>query len=449
MIPEPFADYLAHDGQARFHASGKRFLCAAAGARGGKTKAAAVEFIRRVANDVLSGKGNKVAGIGRKRRPRLHYWVVAPTEALLSEPLRYLFEGLPPSLIQGYFATDNSLWLVGDVLIEFKSADNPLHLVSTGLHGIWIDEAARVKADAWLGQLRQRLSDHKGWALFSTTPLGRNWLYDEIVLKSGLDPEYETIKWTTAHNPIIPREEIAAAKRQLPKRYFEREYEASFDAFIGNVFDEWSEATHIVSEVQLAREYGLSAYNPIRSILKNVVAGVDWGWNSPGAIVVVGQLGNQYLVLDESYAANRILSDSRLDHTWVTEARRLRNKWGIGMFYCDPESPEHRETFARFGLPVRTADNDLVFGVRKCAELMHPIDGRPRLRVLDTCKNLIREIRNYQWAQNKKVDGFSDLPAPDQSDHAIDAMRYALMESSRYESGEPDNRYREKCGPRF
>src|SRR5438034_4953653 len=160
-----YPGYEPHYEQYLFHASGKRFLCAAAGARGGKTKCAAAEFVRRIGADSNAGKGNKVTGIGRRRRPRLHYWVVAPTAALLREPLRYLFEVLPREAIEHYYGSENALWINGDILIELKSADNPLHLVAAGLHGLWIDEAARVKADACQGQLRQRLSDHQGWAL--------------------------------------------------------------------------------------------------------------------------------------------------------------------------------------------------------------------------------------------------------------------------------------------
>ncbi len=445
--------YKAHPAQRRFHKSGKRFLCAVACARGGKTYCAAVEFVRRMARDFNEHKGNKVSGFGRNRRPRLHYWVIAPTEALLREPQRYLYEAIPSDRIDRAYASDNTLWLKNDILIEFKSADNPLRLVASGLHGLWIDEAARVKADAWLGQLRQRLSDHQGWALFSTTPLGRNWLYEEIVLKSGVDPEYETIPWTTADNPHVPREEIEAAKRQLPKRYFAREYLASFDAFLGNIFDEWDEKIHVTTVAALEHEYRLNG-RPLRSIFKKVVAGVDWGWNSPGAIIVVGDLGNHdYIVVDESYAANRIVYDSRLSNgTWVTEARRLKEKWGIAMFYCDPEAQENIADFQRVGLPVMNADNEILHGIRKCAEVMHPVDGKSRLRVVATCVNLIREIRDYQWAVNKKVDGFVDLPAPNQSDHAIDGFRYAIVEAARYEAvgagqASPSGGLRPKRGP--
>jgi hypothetical protein len=429
-----YEGYVPHHDQYLFHASGKRFLCAAAGARGGKTMCAAAEFARRIGADSNAGKGNKVSGTGRGRRPRLHYWVVAPTEALLAEPLRFLQAVIPPEAIEKAYGSDNMLWLHNDILIELKSADNPRHLVAAGLHGLWIDEAARVKPDAWSGQLRQRLSDHQGWALFSTTPLGRNWLYEEIVSKSGVDPEYETIQWTTADNPYVPLAEIDAAYRQLPRRYFAREYMASFEAFMGTVFDEWNEKIHVMSPAAFDREFPTNG-RPVSSIFKQVVAGVDWGWNAPGAIVVVGDLGNgRYIVLDESYEPQRILLDQHhAGTTWVREAQRLKAKWNIKMFYCDPSLQQNLDAFQSQNLPVTNADNEVSYGIRRCSEVMHPDSGTSRLRVLSTCKNLIRELRDYQWAQNRGSDSFTDRPAPGQSDHAIDAWRYALVEASRYE----------------
>lgn len=432
-------NYRPHKKQLRVHTSGKRFISIAAGVRGGKTLSASVEMLRRIYLDLAGGKARKVTGHGRSRSPALRYWVVSPTVALTREPMRYLRDFVPDCLVERQY--ENQLWLKPDILIEAKSADNPLSLVAVGLDGILIDEAARVKPDAWRGQLRQRLSDRNGWAIFATTPLGKNWLYEDIVSK-GLDPsfeDYESITWRTIDNPTIPESEVEAARRELPARYFTREYEADFSAFAGTVFPEWRDDLHVVSERELRLEYGWGA-RPLRQLFRSVQAGVDWGWNSPGCIGVIGDTGREYIMVDESYASHRIVYDPRLnDKTWVGEARRLKDLWSISQFHADPSEPGFIFDFSRAGIPIVRADNDITFGLRRMAEVIHPREGKPRFRVLDTCKNFIREVKSYVFDQYKAVtsgtgEDFKELPAQNQSDHSLDAGRYCLVAMAKWDT---------------
>lgn len=439
MRVEIASQYAPHKMQLQLHRGGKRYLVATAGVRGGKTKSCAYEFVHRIYLDLKAGKAYKVSGVGKRRRPALHYWLCAPTAALLREPLRYLFETIPQPLIERYYEAEKQLWLKGDILIELKSTENPMMLVSAGLNGLWIDEAARVKSDAWHGQLRSRLSDKSGWALFSTSPLGRsNWVYQELVSQAYDNDDIHAITWRTIDNPYIPKEEIEKAKRELPLAWYKRDYEASWDSFGGTVFDEFKDETHITTEPKLRIEYGLGD-KPIRTLFRRVLAGVDFGWSEPGAIVVVADLGNhRYLVLDESYASNRIVHDVRLNSgTWVSEAKRLRDKWGISQFFCDTASPGSINDLQRAGLNVLSAEKDIYVGVRKLCELHHVIDGKPSLQVLSHCSNLIREMRNYQWQQDKHKTGHVDKPAENQSDHGIDALRYSFTELVKYADVQP------------
>jgi len=400
----------------------------AAGTRGGKSISAGAEFSRRIFIDEANGKGRKAAGAGKDRRARLHYWVVSPTVALLKEPKRYLMEMLSSDLFERPKAPINSegqLWLKGDILIEFKSADNPLGLVSVGLDGLWIDEAARVKQEAWVGNLRGRLTDHHGWCLFSSTPLGRNWFYFEIIVRglpgSSHDPEFESIVWTTADNPYIPAEEIEAARRQLPARYFSREYLANFDAFSGNVYEDFTEAVHVFDNHQDPRAF------------KRVIGAMDFGWNSPGCIEVVGDFGNgTFAVVDEVYRTNTIFYDPRLmKDTWVTEVKRLQQKWGIRQWFCDPAEPDKIFDLVRNGINAVGADNDIVYGIRQTATALHPVGEKPALRIWRGCSNLLREIPLYIWGASR-TGKLMEFPADGQSDHALDPLRYAMVELLRY-----------------
>ena len=175
-----FANYKPHEKQQAFHRSTARIKCCAAGVRGGKTYAGAREFIRKVYTDRTEKKG------------RLNYWIVAPTYALTDVAKEEIFDILGAEiedpktspLVKSWNGSKLRLVLKGNIYIEFKSAEKPETLVARGLDGVWIDEAGRCAAVTW-ANLRARIADRQGWALFTTTPMGKNWFYEEVY-KLGL-----------------------------------------------------------------------------------------------------------------------------------------------------------------------------------------------------------------------------------------------------------------------
>jgi len=111
--------------------------------------------------------------------------------------------------------------------VTVRSAVVPDSLVAAGLDGLVMDEAARVKEEAWYGSLRATLSDHRGWAMFISTPKGFNWFHN-LFLHAQQTPDWAAWQSPTADNPLIPTEEIDAARIDSP-RYFGQEYLAHFE----------------------------------------------------------------------------------------------------------------------------------------------------------------------------------------------------------------------------
>lgn len=410
------ASYEPHAAQVALHDSQARFTLVCAGRRAGKTYACAVEFLHRIYRTIGTDGGR--AGSGAEvfvRRPRRCYQVLAPSYELLREPQRYIFDCLTPGVLQlvaegrvaGWRAQERRLWLPGDAEIQFRTAEDPLMLVGARLDGVWLDEVARMKADAWQF-LRPALSDAGGWMLASTTPLGRNWVYDTLHRRGTdgdpiRDPEYASISWPTASNPHIDPAEIAQARRDLPATVFRREYEASFAAFEGQVY-----------EGVRGEEFEVLRY-------REVVAGIDWGYAHAGAVVVVGvRADGVYDVLDEAYAAGRPLP------AWVQTCRELVARWNIRRFYADPSAPMLITEMRRAGPPVVAADNDVWEGIQAVQSLLH----RKQLRVHARCKNLLREMEGYAWQRDRREGALREEPAK-HDDDACDALRYALREQTR------------------
>lgn len=431
----PLCNFTPHPSQLRVLKSDKRWVVVLAGVRGGKTYSCAAAFLLRIFKDVAEGRLNtSVPATGdRYRRPRYHAWVCAPTYDLLKEPRRYIRQLLPESLIEAFYE-GRELWLKGGILIEFKSTDNAKALVSAGLNGMWCDEADRIDADAWRGQLRTRLSDKQGWCIFSSTPYAARagFLFQDFIgLSAEAKAEFgvDFISWRFIDNVYNSLAEWKHAKATIPERYFKREYEASLDAFVGLVY-ELRDDHHIIDVV------------PDRKIFRTVVAGVDWGWNDPGAIVVVGDTGKQLIVVDELKEPHlQVIAQNPGERSWISEAVRLQKKWGISKWVCDHE-PGNVAAFQRAGLSAVNAHKDITLGIRRVSETMMlgaPV-GKPGsvnyvpptagLVIGRNCKGTIEELRNLAWDVDKHGSMLEE-PAPG-NDHLADALRYAVVDLRRY-----------------
>lgn len=162
---------------------------------------------------------------------------------------------------------------------------------------------------------------------------------------------------------------------------------------------------------------------------------------APGCLLAVAELGDgNWLVLDESYGpGRRPLAGS--NKTWLGECQHFEKTYGIRDFVGDPEDAGALFDLRNNGIPIRAANKSVYTGIRRIASALHPrpvspanpLHTRPGLRIMDRCKNTIRETRDYQWKANRDQSGFLEEPADNQSDHAMDALRYAGMELKLYD----------------
>lgn len=119
-------------------------------------------------------------------------------------------------------------------LVEFKTAEDPESLRGAGLDILWIDEAAFIRTKDAYVVTRPALSDKLGIVLTTTTPSGKNWLYEEFWNDQALVDEFQgRVEYRSLDNPYFPKEEWEYAKKTMHPLLFKREYMAAFDAMAG------------------------------------------------------------------------------------------------------------------------------------------------------------------------------------------------------------------------
>ena len=168
--------------------------------------------------------------------------------------------------------------------IELKGADNEESLLGVGLKGVVFDETAMTKEAVWSRIVRPMLADSKGWAIFISTPKGKNWFY-EMYLRGLNDnePEWKSWRYPTKINRYISLEEIANMKKEMPERLFAQEILAEFTdddtsvfkrikSCIAGDYEKPVEGRFYVIGIDLAKTTDFTVLTVLDSITRQVVA---------------------------------------------------------------------------------------------------------------------------------------------------------------------------------
>lgn len=236
--------YDPHYWQTLFHAMSKplelrrelkRFRILVAGRRGGKTLSAAWEvlfYLLHPAQFHMDAHGKEsdeplwvwlLTKDYKSGRPALITWLKVLRQA-----------GLKPGVDYVYNKTEKTFEFPDGTLLEVRSADDPEQLRGPGLDILWIDEGAFIPTQDAYNVVYPALSDKLGLVVMTTTPKGKNWVWDEFFNEDAqADPDIASVEYWSIHNPYFSKAEWERVKRRYHPLMFRQEYMAAFDAMTG------------------------------------------------------------------------------------------------------------------------------------------------------------------------------------------------------------------------
>ena len=267
---------------------------------------------------------------------------------------------------------------------------------------IVLDETAKYKNfwSLWQEVVRPTLTPRQGEALFLSTPRGFNFFYD-LCNQELKDKDFKTFHFTSFDNPYLPIEELERAKATLPPEAFLQEYMASFQKTQGLVYKEFDRKTCL--------------YNDLPDMNLQKIAGVDFGYVNPAAVLDIRTNGEYFYVEDEWYKTGR--TDIQIAE-YVAQS-------GFSEVYPDPESPQAIEELKRKNVNIREVvkgKDSIEAGIKRIKELL--IIGK--LKINNRCVNLISEFEMYSYDDKEKDINQKEKPIK-ANDHALDALRYAVI----------------------
>lgn len=354
-------------------------------------------------------------------------------------------------------------------VIEFKTFEQRQSaMMGASIGGFWISETPPSKLVAETAR-GLRDYDFLGACLIEFTPIDP-WLSMEMEaaiekhsrLKSG--DEWRVYRANTMCNlPNLPGGQawVDTMLAFTPEELWNTRLYGDFSVFEHQIFTLFRDDTHIVDvDSDQGREMDRRVLED-RSLIHSM--GTDWGWSSEHAQAQVWgawdpEDGSWY-VYDEYWTVSqdRIILDhveetlSRCEQwNWpvVKDSRgRLRielsKRVGYGQNHADSAESEHCRQYNIWGVPTvaySKTRGSVINGINyiKWMLMSQPETGRPLLKVASRCKHLIDEMHKYRWkrGQTNMMALNPSLAVPEplpRFDHAIDAMRYMVMGTRRYE----------------
>ena len=309
-------------------------------------------------------------------------------------------------LVVSYHRSDGYLQLIEGQTFWFGSLEEPEYAEGANVDVIWIDEAQYIRRfaecqDVVLRRLRGSGKTERDitCSIVTTSPpplVPDCRLYDFYENPEKRNIDSKVYRWSMLDNVHLSdkyKQEILATHHgALAKRFVEGLF-----APVGTGSFDYDSTIHEFKQLQ-------------PNIIQQVIYGVDFGWTNPSAIVCVGFDGDgRAYILDEFYQ-NRTQTE-----TLIQELKEMVASYGQGKIICDRSSPATIDMLHTAGLNAVADESKRDDGIRELGgRFVVQGDGKPRIYVASKCVNFIHEVMVY----NSEIK---------ENDHAIDALRYAIM----------------------
>lgn len=225
------------------------------------------------------------------------------------------------------------------------------------------------------------------------------------------NPDVKNWKFTLNDNPELKPEDREYLKRQYKGLWYQRFIEGKWVQAEGSVYDFFDDKIHVINQ---APSYTASYF-----------VGIDYGTTNPCAFVLIGHDPSRYpnfWVEDEYYYESRVRQRQKTDTEYADDLRKFIHGRPIKAIYIDPSAVSFRVELQKQGVDkLYEANNEVVDGIRFVSKMLN----NGSFKILQNCKNLIREFQSYVW-DDKAAQRGEDKPKKE-NDHALDALRYALF----------------------
>lgn len=302
----------------------------------------------------------------------------------------------------------NSFTLFGNKIYVFDGSTSDAWKKARGFTaaGALLNEGTALH-DMFLKEVISRCSYKGARILIDTNPENPSHpVKEDYIDKDGQTLSNGRVNIRAFHfslfdNIFLDPEYVESIVASTPTGMFtDRDIYGHWVAAEGVIYKDFNKDIHYISAEKAAKKNFVHYY-----------AGVDWGYEHPGAIVVLGEddKGDTYLLEEHSKQHEEI------DY-WADVAKGVKKRYGNIFFYCDSARPEHVQRLRREGLKAVNADKSVLAGIEEVARMFKV----KKLYVVEDKVSLFKkEIFLYVW--NEKTG-----EPVKEWDNVLDSTRYAI-----------------------
>ncbi len=344
---------------------------------------------------------------------------------------------IPKELIAATNSQEMKITLTNGSIIQLVGSDNFDSLVGTNPQGVVFSEYALQDPRAYQF-IRPILTANQGWALFISTPRGKNHMWELYQIAQHSD-DWFCYKLTIEDTNHIPLSEIQKEKDEgiMSDDLIQQEYYTSFTMGV-----EGSYYAKYIDRMRLKGQIGTVPWEPAFK----VNTAWDIGVRDSTTIIFFSIIGQTVRIIDcyekskeglEHYA--KVIQQKPYQYGKHFAPHDIAVKeWGTGQTRIE----KAKQLGINFTLATNIGVEDGIESVRSAFSKMW-IDEV-------NCAPLIKAIEQYRQEYDAKKKVYKMAPLHDWSSHFADALRYLCVSLSKTKDGaspeELDRRYREAIG---
>lgn len=332
-----------------------------------------------------------------------------------------ILDYIPSELIESKNGQEMKIRLTNGSLYQLIGSDNIDSLVGSNPKIIIFSEYAIQSPAAW-EYLSPILEINKGYAIFISTPRGKNHFYD-LVIKAKSNPKWFCEILSVKDTGVLSDEEVEEIRTEngFSEEHMQQEYYCSFNRGI--------EGSYYGRIIEKARDDKRICNVPYDT-RSPVHTAWDIGYGDSTSIVFWQDIGGEVRIIDFYEAQGEGIAHY---------AKIIQNKpYVYGTHYMPHDAGSGSIQTGRtlqdvaYEVGIKTVilerEKDIQIGIESVRSLLSIvfIDERK-------CSHLLKCLENYHKKYNEKTEAYSEAPLHDWTSHAADSVRY--MANARIQFG--------------